>query len=55
MSEYRALTLTETAERLREPKNTLITCHVKPDGDCRGSAFALKMLNEMATLAVTIA
>lgn len=44
MREYRALTLREVAEELMRPKDTLITCHVKPDGDCLGSAFALKLL-----------
>ena len=44
MRELHALTLRETAERLKEQRNTLVTCHVKPDGDCLGSAFALKAL-----------
>lgn len=47
MPEFASLTLKETADRLRAPKNTLITCHVKPDGDCLGSAFALKALLSM--------
>lgn len=52
MREFQSLTLRETAERLKEPKNTLITCHVKPDGDCLGSAFALKaILRELGSRA----
>ncbi len=38
------LTAREVAEELKRPLPTLITCHVKPDGDCLGSAFALKAL-----------
>ena len=47
MCEYRSLTPFEVAEGLKRPRNTLITCHVKPDGDCLGSAFALKELLQM--------
>lgn len=44
MREFRSVTLRDVADLLRQPENTLITCHVKPDGDCLGSAFALKFL-----------
>ena len=44
MREFRSLTLREIAEELKRPRDTIITCHVKPDGDCLGSAFALKLL-----------
>lgn len=38
------LTVRDVAGELKKPLPTLITCHVKPDGDCLGSAFALKAL-----------
>lgn len=44
MSDYKALTLAETACRLLEIENPLILIHVKPDGDCYGSAAALSQL-----------
>ena len=42
MNNYQALTLGALCNRLSEPKNTLIICHARPDGDAIGSAFALK-------------
>lgn len=42
MAEYRSLSIDEVLSILKTPKSTLITCHVKPDGDTLGSAFALK-------------
>lgn len=44
MSEYKALTLLEAAHRLAEIEDPLILIHVKPDGDCYGSAAALSQL-----------
>ena len=44
MREFSSLTLLEVLSELKRPANTLITCHVKPDGDAIGSAFALKEL-----------
>ena len=44
MSDYKALTLAETASRLHEIENPLILIHVKPDGDCYGSAAALSLV-----------
>lgn len=44
MREFRALTPETIAEELKKPQDTLITCHVKPDGDCLGSAFGLKAI-----------
>lgn len=38
------LTVQDVANELKKPLPTLITCHVKPDGDSIGSAFALKAL-----------
>ena len=42
-TDFRALTVTETVERLREPAPTLICFHARPDGDAVGSAFALSL------------
>ena len=42
MRDFRALSTEAVLSELKTPKDTLITCHVKPDGDCLGSAFALK-------------
>lgn len=44
MSDFACLTPQKVLCELKKCKNTLITCHVKPDGDCLGSAFALKYL-----------
>lgn len=41
---FPALTLPETAQRLRDCRRTLILCHVNPDGDTVGSAYALRSL-----------
>ena len=38
---YRHLTLTEAASRIRGGVNTLIIFHRHPDGDAVGSGFAL--------------
>ncbi len=38
----KAITLTELAELIKEPKSTLVLCHKNPDPDTLGSAFALK-------------
>ena len=46
MREFSSLTPRDVAEELKRPCDTLITCHVKPDGDCLGSAFALKAILE---------
>lgn len=45
-SDYRKLTLAETAARLTSGVNTLILFHRHPDGDAVGSGFALKLLLE---------
>ena len=42
ISDFRALTLTETVERLERAERVLILFHVNPDGDAAGSAFALR-------------
>ena len=42
MNNTRTLTFGMLCNRLSEPKNTLIICHTRPDGDAIGSAFALK-------------
>ena len=42
MNNTRTLTFGMLCNRLAEPKNTLIICHARPDGDAVGSAFALK-------------
>lgn len=44
MHNPRPLTVSDVADELKKPLPTLISCHVKPDGDCIGSAFALKAL-----------
>lgn len=33
----------QIAARLRKSRNVLIACHVAPDGDCLGSALALRL------------
>ena len=35
-------TLEFLADKIRKAKSVLIFCHVRPDGDTIGSAFALK-------------
>ncbi len=44
--EYRNLSREEVALYITEPKKTAIFGHVNPDGDCVGSALALKALVE---------
>ena len=44
MRDFSSLTVCDVARELKCPRTTVITCHVKPDGDCLGSAFALKAL-----------
>ena len=39
---YETVTLEEAADSLDKAENTLILTHVNPDGDCIGSAFALR-------------
>ncbi len=39
---YDTVTLEEAADSLDKAENTLILTHVNPDGDCIGSAFALR-------------
>lgn len=39
---YNTVTLEEAADSLGCAENTLILTHVNPDGDCMGSAFALR-------------
>ena len=41
---YTSCSVDAVCRWLLEPRNTLITCHVKPDGDCIFSAMALKLL-----------
>lgn len=43
-NEYRDLNISEIADILCERKNTLILCHVRPDCDTLGSAFALRTI-----------
>lgn len=42
ISDFRALTLSETVERIERAERVLILFHVNPDGDAAGSAFALR-------------
>ncbi|MBQ4354705.1 MAG: bifunctional oligoribonuclease/PAP phosphatase NrnA [Clostridia bacterium] len=42
LPEWPILTLEEIADGLTKAENVLILTHVNPDGDCIGSAFALK-------------
>ena len=42
-TDFRALTVTEAVERLREPAPTIICFHTRADGDAVGSAFALSL------------
>ena len=46
MRSFKEFKLDEVCEILREPKNTLIIFHVRPDADAIGSAFALKLVLE---------
>lgn len=46
MSEFRSLTLAETAELLPAREDTLILLHRHPDGDAIGAGFALKLILE---------
>lgn len=46
MSEFRSLTLAETAELLPSGEDTLILLHRHPDGDAIGAGFALKLILE---------
>lgn len=41
MNEYKRLTAEECAEKLLEIKKPLIAIHIRPDGDCVGTAAAL--------------
>lgn len=43
---YAALSARQVADRLKQPKNTVILLHARPDGDAVGSAVALKLLLE---------
>lgn len=47
-NECRKLTFDEVYAELKQPKNTLILFHARPDGDAIGSSFALKLLLEAA-------
>ncbi len=42
-TEFRALTVAEVVERLKNPVPTLVCFHTRPDGDAVGSAFALSL------------
>ncbi len=42
-TEFRALTVAEVVERLKNPAPTLVCFHTRPDGDAVGSAFALAL------------
>lgn len=46
MRSFKEFQLDEACELLREPKNTLVIFHVRPDADAIGSAFALKLVLE---------
>ena len=46
MRSFKKFKLDEVCEILREPKNTLVIFHVRPDADAIGSAFALKLVLE---------
>ena len=48
MREMKKLNFLEVCRELAEPKNTLILFHTRPDGDAVGSAFALKLLLDIA-------
>lgn len=48
MGNYVSLGISEVADRLACAKNAIIFCHVSPDGDTVGSAFALKAIIEAA-------
>ena len=37
------ISLSEIAKQLKKEKNVAIFCHVRPDGDCIGSSFALSL------------
>ncbi|MGN1346223.1 MAG: bifunctional oligoribonuclease/PAP phosphatase NrnA [Eubacteriales bacterium] len=43
-AEYEKVSLAYLADEIAQTKNALILCHVNPDGDCIGSAFALRKI-----------
>ena len=48
MSDYKKLGIPAVADMIADAKNAMIICHVSPDGDTVGSAFALKGIIEAA-------
>lgn len=38
------ITIKETAKKLKEYDNYCIVYHIRPDGDCIGSSFALALV-----------
>lgn len=42
ITEFAAISISDIADRIENAKNALIICHMNPDGDTVGSAFALR-------------